>query len=323
MVTRMRRWRRRLGDSDAGVTLLELSVAMLITSIIAATMLTWVIGVVTTDDRHNSTDFVLGDLRDVGDRLTRELRAAEYLTVAEPNRLTFWADFDRDNVVDTGEMVTWRLTDDGVMLRSVDGGASTAIATHLVAGTEFSYDSSTPANVEQVTLDLVGVVMSGAQEDELVYTTDIYLRNSNTPGLTTSTAPGSTTTSPGSTSTVPGSTTTTTPGSTTTTAGQPLVVYKVNMSIDTRKNKATATVTVKDQYGKKPAGVTVHIRWSMSPSQSGYPTTATAVTNSSGVATLTQTMSPPKDTMVTLCVTNLVRTGYSYSGGEICTSKKW
>lgn len=138
---------------------------------------------------------------------------------------------------------------------------------------------------------------------------------------------GTTTTS----TTTPGSTTSTTAGPTTTTMGTTtttkpltkLVVYKVELKLEPSRSKSTADVTVKDQYGSKIQNVTVHIRWSVSPGKAGYPFTNTGLTDKKGEVTLVHNDTFPKDTLVTVCVTNLVKAGYTYVAGDVCVTRKW
>ena len=170
---------RSLGSDDRGMTLLELSVAMLISALIATAMLSWIIGVASADDRFKSNDLALGDLRDVSDRLSRELRSSEYVTAAQSAAISFWADSNRDDVIDAGETITWTLESDGSVVRTTDAGLTTVVATRLDPDlSSFSYDEPVPADVATVTIELVALSPSGDTNDELRYASKVFLRNS-------------------------------------------------------------------------------------------------------------------------------------------------
>ncbi len=170
------RCRRRLAV-DAGLTLVELGVSMVITSLLGALMITWFAAGVGSENSHQSYDAALSDLREVSDRLGSELRGSGYLTAAEPGTISFWLDGDRDGVVESGETITWAI--DGVtMVRSTDDGATSAVlATHLGTDSAFSYDAIAPADVTRVTISLVADATTRAGTDQIEHVVEIYLRN--------------------------------------------------------------------------------------------------------------------------------------------------
>ena len=169
----------RMGDSEAGITLVELGVGMVMTALLSTVMITWVFTGFGAESTHRSYDQALEDLRDVSDQLSREVRAADYLTAADTASMTFWLDGTRDGVVDPGETVTWAIEGGGVVVRATDdGNPKTVVATNLSpTGSSFSYDAVTAGDVGRVTMDLVALVATSAGGDEVFLSTDIYLRN--------------------------------------------------------------------------------------------------------------------------------------------------
>lgn len=164
---------------DDGITIIELSVSMVITALLSTVMIVWIFAGFGSDSTHSSYDEALEDLRNVTDQLSREVRGADYLITAETDSLSFWLDGDRDGVVDTGETVTWAIESGGVVTRLTDDGSPSApIATMLSpSGSEFRYDSATPADITRVTIDLVALADTTAGGDEVFHSFDVYLRN--------------------------------------------------------------------------------------------------------------------------------------------------
>lgn len=173
MVSRLRRC---LGG-DAGMSLVELGVSMVITSLLAVLMVTWLSAGVGSESSQRSYDEALSGLRDVSDRLSREVRAAGYLTTAEPESLSFWLDGDRDGVVGQGESITWAIEGSDMRRFTEDDSENVVLASHLTTGSQFSYDAATPGSVTRVTIDLVAAAETRAGFDLVLHSADIYLRN--------------------------------------------------------------------------------------------------------------------------------------------------
>lgn len=168
-----------LAVDDRGITTIELLVAMVVTALIAGAMMSWIMSVSTADDRFKSNDYAMADLRDISDQLSRDLRSSEYLTVAGPDAVSFWLDADRNDVVDTGETLTWSIESDGTVVRATDSGVSTVVATRIDPSLSFfAYDAGSPQQVSTVTIELVALSPSGDTNDELRYASKVFLRNS-------------------------------------------------------------------------------------------------------------------------------------------------
>jgi type II secretory pathway pseudopilin PulG len=173
-----RRLARSQLSGEAGMSLVELGVSMVITSLLAVLMVTWFSAGVGSENSHRSYDDALSDLRGVSDRLGKEVRSAGYLTAADATSLSFWLDGDRDGVVEEGETITWAI-DGTTMVRTTDDGVTSAVlATNLTpSASGFTYDAIDPADVTRVTITLVATAETRAGGDQLEHTDDIYLRN--------------------------------------------------------------------------------------------------------------------------------------------------
>jgi hypothetical protein len=63
--------------------------------------------------------------------------------------------------------------------------------------------------------------------------------------------------------------------------------------------------------------------WSTTPTESGYPLSVQQVTSGSGRATFIHNDDHPSGTVVQFCVTGIVKTGYTYTGGIQCVTQTW
>jgi type II secretory pathway component PulJ len=169
---------QRVRDDDRGLSVAELGVSLVITAIASVIMVSWVVAVTRTDRLHQADDEALQQLRIAKEKITRDLRRAEDLTVADPDQVTAWLDDDRDGVVDAGETVTWMVTENGDLVRSTDQELGVTEATNLSYRTGFQYDAALPGDVETVAIELVVLVASGDRLEERAIQTDVYLRNS-------------------------------------------------------------------------------------------------------------------------------------------------
>jgi prepilin-type N-terminal cleavage/methylation domain-containing protein len=168
--------RRGRLHADDGVTIVELMVSMLIASIVAVVFVTWMSSAVTTANLHRDDDRAVQDLRQAKDRLTRELRMADELLLADRLAVTMWVDENADGVVDSGEIITWTFTGGGELVRSTDAGDSFVVMREVVvAESGFTFDSATLADIRTVSMVLVAFVgeIGGTRE----IATQIYLRN--------------------------------------------------------------------------------------------------------------------------------------------------
>lgn len=138
-------------------------------------------------------------------------------------------------------------------------------------------------------------------------------------------APAPTTTTSSTTTTSTSTTTTTSTSTTTTTTTLPgLVIETMTLSISTGSESQTARVDVNyADSGGNANGAVVHGQWSTDPSETGYPFSVYQTTGGPGRAEFTHIDGHPNGTVVQFCVTDIVLSGYSYSGGTQCVSKVW
>lgn len=143
--------------------------------------------------------------------------------------------------------------------------------------------------------------------------------NSGSDGTLADGSPAPTTTTTSTTST-----TTTTSSTTTTTTTLPgLVIDSMTLSFNLGSNQQTATVFVDYATGGNANGAVVHGRWSTDPAESGYPFTVYQTTSGAGRAQFIHNDGHPAGTIVQFCVTDIVLSGYSYTGGTQCVSGVW
>jgi len=169
---------RRLRADERGLSVAELGVSMVITAIVSVIMVTWVVAVTRTDELHQADDNALQQLRMAKERITRDLRRAEGITVADPHQVTVWLDDDRDGFVDGGELITWTITQGGDLVRSTDETLGVTEAERLSYRAGFLFDATLPAEVETVHVELVVLVESAGRLEERTIQTDVHLRNS-------------------------------------------------------------------------------------------------------------------------------------------------
>ncbi len=116
----------RSRSRQAGVTLVELMVTMLITSLVGA-MIVAAYMLTSRSDRQASQDHqALATLRLANDRIERDLRQARRIyNDSTAGRLHMWVDYDRDNQQDLSERITFEITTNNGLAPAVAGTTST------------------------------------------------------------------------------------------------------------------------------------------------------------------------------------------------------
>lgn len=171
------RWRSRIvGDRGAGIV--ELSVAMLVSTLVVAMVVTWAGAVISTETHHSSDDEAVQALRIAKEDMGKDIRRAEALTVAGDRYLTLWIDLDRDGTEDSGEAITWMISGSGSLLRAASDGTSRVEAEGIVyEASGFTYDAVAPSEVENVTFLLVAEVTAQAGTEQRSIGATIHIRN--------------------------------------------------------------------------------------------------------------------------------------------------
>lgn len=138
--------RRPRNAHDAGMTLIEVMVAMSLIGILGAVLVGAVrdnsrLNIITQDESQG-----LADVKKVVERLGRDVRSARSLNPgATESQLVLWVDLNSDYIKSDDEIVTWQLlkeSEDGVqynVIRQTEGGEPTIQARTLVSDIAFCY----------------------------------------------------------------------------------------------------------------------------------------------------------------------------------------
>jgi len=138
---------------DAGFTLVELLVAMVVTSILGGVLTLAVATTVRAETVGNDESTGLGDVRAVIEQMGRDIRDARAVTCDgaswDPtcqSHLQLWIDYNSNYKIDSSsEIVTWQLVQasDGQhfeVTRTVNGATRT-VAQSLIVQVAFTYDT--------------------------------------------------------------------------------------------------------------------------------------------------------------------------------------
>jgi len=163
---------------ESGTSLLELAVTLFITSLMSASLVTWIGTAGTAAGLHSSDDQAVQDLRLAKEHLTRDLRVAQAVLVAESASVSVWIDADGDDFQDAGEEVTWTIAD-GLLTRAIGLAAPHVEVSNLDGVTSgFTYDSPQSADVTQIEVTLVAFVSAGSAEpSRRTLTVAVHVRN--------------------------------------------------------------------------------------------------------------------------------------------------
>lgn len=133
----------RLGPREVGASIVEAMVAMLVSGMVVAILLT---GYVSAGRAELYTDHdaqALSVLRSATAQFGRELRQARKVYADSTSRkIRFWVDYDRDNQQEASERITWELEstiDGGRLVRKLDTGDQTFVRGGLLVKDAFVY----------------------------------------------------------------------------------------------------------------------------------------------------------------------------------------
>lgn len=173
---------RRLKGEDHGTSIVELGVSLLVTAMLTVAMVSWMSSAGAAATLHREDDVVVQDLRLAKQRITRELRVAESVSVASQSQVTVWVDDDDDNFLDNGETVTWFIGTDGNLWRWTDTEDEQIHVSNLVySDSHFGFDDPDPASVTSITIKLTASLSpsgEGQEPGSRQISTQIHLRNS-------------------------------------------------------------------------------------------------------------------------------------------------
>lgn len=142
---------------ERGVSLTELAVAMVVTSIVMAGVMVWATATLREQQRNSDAVATVDELRFAKSQLTRELRFASELIppASGDDAISLWLD-DGNEVKDVGEIVTYEVMADRSFARYTDDTSqpTKTIAQGLVAAeTSFVVTDNTVAVTLSIDLD--------------------------------------------------------------------------------------------------------------------------------------------------------------------------
>jgi prepilin-type N-terminal cleavage/methylation domain-containing protein len=174
---------RRLPADERGMTLPEVLIAMVITSVVTSVLL---MGTVSIYRGHNFTQqdsASLGALRTSLDRFEKEVRQARIMYDDSTDKLVHvWVDYDRDNQQDDLEQILWEIEDLGSgraqLTRGTEATAEVIVSRNLVfdAASGFEYNNSLVEEASMITV-LFKARAAGSLAGERTVTTRVRLRN--------------------------------------------------------------------------------------------------------------------------------------------------
>ena len=151
---------------------------LFITSLMSASLVTWIGTAGTAAGLHSSDAQAVGDLGVAKEHLTRDLRVAKAVLVAETASVSVWIDADGDDFQDAGEEVTWTIAD-GLLTRAIGLAAPHVEVSNLdVVTSGVTYDYPQSADVTQIEVTLVAFVSAGSAEpSRRTLTVAVHVRN--------------------------------------------------------------------------------------------------------------------------------------------------
>jgi type II secretory pathway component PulJ len=172
----VRRLRALLADSR-GASVIELTVALLVSAVVVAMMVTWAGAMVAAETHNASDDEATQALRVAKEELGKDIRRAEAVVTAGDRYLALLIDLDRDGEQDSGEQVSWVMSASGELLRADDAGGMRTVVEGLVyEASGFTYTSGA-SGIEDVYFRLVAEVTSQAGTEERSIAAEIHIRN--------------------------------------------------------------------------------------------------------------------------------------------------
>lgn len=168
-------------SDEQGSSIVEIGVSLVITAMLTVAMVSWMTSAGAAVTLHREDDVVVQDLRIAKERITRELRVAEDVSVATRYQVTVWVDDDDDDFADPGETITWYFGTDGNLWRWTDTEDEQIQVANLVySASGFGYDSPDAASVSSVTVTFVATLPPDEDTPEpgqREISTQVHLRN--------------------------------------------------------------------------------------------------------------------------------------------------
>ena len=160
------------------MTVVELSISLAGLAVVGAMLVTFFVGVTRVDRLHEADDDALLTLRTVREHITRDVREARGFVVAGAAGMTMWHDADWDGVLDDGELVAWKIGDDGVLTRQIDGEDAVVLTRGLEsASSSFRFDGASAVDIRTVDILLTAGVATGPPSTDRSLQFEVSLRN--------------------------------------------------------------------------------------------------------------------------------------------------
>lgn len=174
--------------ADDGLTLSEVLVAMLISSLALALLAAMVSSGTRAEIFTRDDSAALDEMRITAERITKEIRQARLLYGDSTDYVAhFWVDSDLDNQQDLDERIYWAVLDDGTgdfdLVRYTEANPTPLIISELAidAGPVFSYDPALPDIVRTVGFAIAFDVDETKAPVAHTVESSIRLRNQATP----------------------------------------------------------------------------------------------------------------------------------------------
>lgn len=180
---------RRLDADEAGLTLVELLVAVLLASVVGIGVVRTAAGSVRAERAVVDVRDAMDDARTATERIRRDVRDARRVT-ATATRLELWVDDDQDGVEETPEQIVYQLVADtgsspcgpsrssgaARLTRTAGGVPSGSVVCNLRSGTAFTRIAGPPVHV-RLTLTARGRADDGRNASDIVIDEVIRVRN--------------------------------------------------------------------------------------------------------------------------------------------------
>ncbi len=178
----------RLRADEAGLSLAELLVAMMISSLALSLLAVMVSSSVRAEIFSRDDSASLDDMRIVAERITKEMRQGRLMYPdSTAYRAHFWVDFDLDNQQDADERIYWEVRDDGTgdwdLVRYTDADPTELVIAEFVVdeGDVFAYDPPFPGIVRLVDIAITFDVDPNERPVAHTVESSVRLRNAATP----------------------------------------------------------------------------------------------------------------------------------------------
>jgi prepilin-type N-terminal cleavage/methylation domain-containing protein len=179
MLTRMRG-----GGSDLGMTLIELLVAMVLSSLVGLVTLSAVTKVMDGLGKVSNDTQGLTDVRTVQERLSRDLRQARGIDAgATSSQLSIWIDSNSDYVKTADEVVVWQAVNapgtstKKQVKRTVGAQTPMVVGRTLVSNAVFAYNNATVTLANVVTVSISYDAVFGKSHTSKHMQFSVTLRN--------------------------------------------------------------------------------------------------------------------------------------------------